>query len=139
VNNLYAQSCGGCNGCNGCGRDDCEYCNGGKKSRRGGLSKLKHHCCCCDGIHSTCDLYPHYAYYPMHHGYYYFRPYNYTTVLLQQGQIVKMGGDPRNPYSAQLIANINVPSAVPTTSPTRLLRQGPTLPLLEDLLPPRPY
>lgn len=54
-------------------------------------------------FHTTGDLYPHYAYYPEHHGYYYFRPYNYTTLLQQQQQAVQLGASPINPYSVSML------------------------------------
>lgn len=43
-------------------------------------------------LDSTCDMYPHYAYYPECHGSYYFRPYNWehyaqdTAFMLGMGQ-----------------------------------------------------
>lgn len=124
VDNLYAD--GYCQGdCN------CKKC---RKGKHGGKSKLCGGC----GIHSTCDMYPHYAYYPKHHGYYYFRPYNYTNVLAQQQIAVRLGGDARYPYSAQLLANLNQSAAQPAATSTKVLRQGPMLPLLEELVDPKP-
>lgn len=84
--------------------------------------------------YSTCDLYPHYAYYPKDHGYYYFRPYNYTHVLEHQQTVLKWGGDPRNPYSTHVLANLFVNVQHPAPTPLRL--QGVSLPQLEDLLKP---
>ncbi|MES2789306.1 MAG: hypothetical protein V4719_06770 [Planctomycetota bacterium] len=55
--------------------------------------------CCKD---STCDMYQHFPYIPDNHGYYYFRPYNYTAVWQHQQWIAQIGGDPRNPYSRSL-------------------------------------
>jgi hypothetical protein len=66
---------------------------------------------CCDGsicgrrcgrccrLDSTGDMYPHYPYQPMYHGYYYFRPYNWTMVERQRSQAVAMGFDIRAPYA----------------------------------------
>lgn len=81
-------------------------------------------CCCCGhvdcympGIHkrkhngklkwcrvwTTGDMYQHYAYYPAHHGYYYFRPYNYTNVLEHKAQIVALGGQRNSPYTHEIL------------------------------------
>lgn len=51
-------------------------------------------------------MYPHYAYYPQHHGYYYFRPYNWMHVLEHQSRVLGMGGDARNPYSVAMFGGI---------------------------------
>lgn len=56
------------------------------------------HCCCCR-LDSTGDMYPHYPYQPMYHGYYYFRPYNWSMVEQQRSQAVAMGFDIRAPYA----------------------------------------
>jgi hypothetical protein len=48
---------------------------------------------------STCDMPPHTPYLPELHGYYYFRPYNYTHVAEHQAFVKGFGADPRNPYS----------------------------------------
>lgn len=50
------------------GCDEGCYC-----CRRGCLSRWCHW----HWLDSTCDMYPHYAYYPENHGYYYYRPYNW--------------------------------------------------------------
>jgi len=58
---------------------------------------------CCDvggagGHHGVCGMPPHYMYFPQSHGNYYFRPYNYQTIVRQQQSVGRYGGDPRNPY-----------------------------------------
>lgn len=127
-------SAGGCQACQN-GSDCC--CHHGKD---GLLSSLlggcKDECKDCKKLlkYSTCDLYPHYPYYPKDHGYYYFRPYNYIHVLEHQQTVLKWGGDPRNPYSTQVLANLFVNVQHPVSTPLRL--QGVSLPHLEDLLKP---
>ncbi|MDX1970522.1 MAG: hypothetical protein SFV23_25355 [Planctomycetaceae bacterium] len=89
-------------------------------------------------LSSTCDLYPHYAYYPRYHGYYYFRPYNYTMIAEHQAFAQCIGLDPRTPYS---LANFNAIYSTfpiqftPARSPVgTALPHGSGLPQLEDLL-----
>lgn len=65
-----------------------------RNCRRGGCKS-----CCKD---STCNMYQHFPYQPDNHGYYYFRPYNYTAVWAHQQWTAQIGGDPRNPYSRAL-------------------------------------
>lgn len=108
-------------------------------------------CCkqsCCDRIknscawhraHSTGDMFPHFAYYPAYHGYYYFRPYNWMTVLQQQSLIMGMGGDSRNPYSVAMFDSIYEdfeqrfpPIINPPTGSVQPL--GSHLPNIEDLM-----
>jgi hypothetical protein len=117
------------------------YCDAYCDDDDGCFSRCKQHWkqhCYLKKLHSTCDLYPHYAYFPKHHGYYYFRPYNAANVTVQQQTAVRMGGDPRNPYSTQVLANLfrDVPPPPRTTTHTR--RQGPDLPILDELLAPKP-
>ncbi len=63
--------------------------------------------CGCGGGHNgeyladcfnTCNMPPHYRYFPQSHGNYYFRPYHYLTILHQQDAVRRYGGDPRHPY-----------------------------------------
>lgn len=103
-------------------------------------------CCdrCCNKLawkraHTTGDMYPHYAYYPQDHGYYYFRPYNYMNVYNHMGQVVALGGDPRNPYSVAMFDPIyedfyqQYPRIV--EPPAGSIKPfGSSLPNLEDLL-----
>ena len=72
-------------------------CQSGCRQRK---ESGRHGCClsrCCEN--STCDMPPHFPYAPADHGYYYFRPYNYTHVFEHQALISSLGGDPRAPYS----------------------------------------
>ena len=85
-------------------------------------------------------MYPHYAYYPQDHGYYYFRPYNWMHVQQHAGQVMMMGGDPANPYSTAMFDSIyegfyaeNPPLEEPPAGSVEPI--GSSLPLLEDLLP----
>ncbi len=96
--------------------------------------------CCVCGPDCPGDLYPHYAYFPQYHGHYYFRPYNYTTVLEQQQWATCAGLDPRNPYSNKVfecvlvdfVQRYGVASAPVGTA----LPSGNGLPQLEQLLAP---
>ena len=69
--------------CNGCGNPCCSFCQSGCTSKA------------CR--HSTCTLYPHYAYFPECHGYYYFTPYNW--VHIDQHRMTIPGQNFKNPYS----------------------------------------
>jgi hypothetical protein len=93
--------------------------------------------CLCK-LHSTCDLYPHYAYYPKYHGYYYFRPYNYQMIAEHQRFAACIGLDPRMPYSLSVFDRVYAnftEKYTPTHGPIgTALPQGSGLPLLEDLL-----
>lgn len=53
------------------------------------------HCCRCK---STCNMPQHYPYPPAFHGYYYFRPYNYTNVLRDRDTVLQLQGDVNAPY-----------------------------------------
>jgi hypothetical protein len=128
---MSAGYCGG--GDCQCGQEDCPCgCN--------------ESCCdrCCNKLaweqaHTTGDMYPHYAYYPQDHGYYYFRPYNYMNVYNHMGQVVTLGGEPRNPYSVAMFDPIyedfyqQYPRVVePPSGSVKPI--GSSLPNLEDLL-----
>ena len=75
----------------GCG-EGCDEDHGDRRSR-----------CCC---RSTCDMIPHFAYFPEFHGNYYFRPYSYHHVLLQKEIVKSWGEDPRHPYANDLFKKI---------------------------------
>jgi hypothetical protein len=91
---------------------------------------------------STCDMPPHYPYQPAYHGYYYFRPYNYTAVAAHQEAAVQMGLDPRMPYSVANFQRIYAKCPMqfsPTQAPIgTALPQGNGLPELESLLEAKP-
>lgn len=112
--------------------------------------------CCAPGIHkrkrngkicwcrywTTGDMHQHYAYYPQYHGHYYFRPYNYTTVLEQKELIVAMGGDHSRPYSVEMFDNIysDYYASNPIIEQPLIINKSDIpgasqLPLLEELLP----
>ena len=87
---------------------------------------------------------PHYMYFPQNHGNYYFRPYNYHTILHQQQSVGRYGGDRRNPYDnslfEQLYEEVNNGGnqeviAVPNTlsaSPAPRVRENEPAPVLQD-------
>ena len=83
-------------------------------------------------------MYPHFAYFPQDHGYYYFRPYNYTHIYEHQARVVSMGGDPRNPYSVAMFNPIyeefNQNAQPLPVLPGTVHPLGSQLPMLEDLL-----
>jgi hypothetical protein len=112
--------CGWCNDDDDCD-DDCD------------LNCCERHCltyCIGPG-----DMYPHYPYFPAYHGYYYFRPYNFEHVLKDSAIAAEMGGDPMAPYSVEFLRAVFPPAPIePIPEYVR-----PHLPILEDLLTPRPY
>ena len=134
-----------------CATPGATCCNGTCESYR---------CCCCGhpscympGIHkrkangklkwcrvwTTGDLYPHYAYYPANHGYYYFRPYNYINVDEHKQLIVQLGGDRHHPYSLKMFDNIyqkHYETHQVRVEPDieKLIPGKETLPNLEELL-----
>ncbi|MEO8496697.1 MAG: hypothetical protein ABI614_16635 [Planctomycetota bacterium] len=81
--------------------DDCSCTETASCSDGGGSS------CGCEGghgggYHGSCSMPPHYMYFPQSHENYYFRPYNYQTILRQQQSVGRYGGDRRNPYDNSL-------------------------------------
>ena len=68
----------------------------------GKCDEERHRCSC----RSTCDMVPHVPYFPEYHGNYYFRPYSYHHVLMQQEIVKSWGGDPRHPYANDLFKKI---------------------------------
>ncbi|HWL07831.1 MAG TPA: hypothetical protein VNQ76_05485 [Planctomicrobium sp.] len=115
----------------------CQQCQQPRCCHKGLLCRL-HYCKQICHLHSTCDLYPHFAYFPEHHGYYYFRPYNYTTVLAHQSIAGRLGVDPANPYSVSLLNPIldHFAEKYPAREDSyeQVLPQRVSLPLLEDML-----
>ncbi len=70
-------------------------------------------CDCCDpcgsgcrGKCAMCRMFPHYAYYPAMHGYYYFRPYHHSHLATQQAFVMRFGGDPRHPYANEVFGQV---------------------------------
>ncbi len=49
---------------------------------------------------------PHYSYHPEMHGYYYFRPYNWTHIAEHQQITSQWGEDPRNPWGRQVFEQV---------------------------------
>ena len=80
----------------------CRPCKWWKKRRCGGNG-------CGKGglLHSPCDMPAHRDYYPVDHGYYYFRPYNYTMVPGQKQFAASVGEDPTNPYGPGIFPQLN--------------------------------
>ncbi len=60
-------------------------------------------------LDSTCDMYPHYAYYPECHGSYYFRPYNWEHYF--QDTALMLGAGHAAPYSVDGMAELKPVSA----------------------------
>lgn len=77
-----------------CGHENCFMPGIHHRKRNGKLSWCR--------VWTTGDMYQHYAYYPAHHGTYYFRPYNYTNILQHKEQIVMLGGERQHPYSVAM-------------------------------------
>ncbi|WP_166823884.1 hypothetical protein [Thalassoroseus pseudoceratinae] len=82
------------------------------------------------------DLYPHYAYYPKFHGYYYFRPYNYIHVERDAALAAAMGGDVRAPYSTEFLKPMFQSFATNSPLPPQDEKRpfDAKLPKLEDLV-----
>ena len=135
-----AVSCGGYGTCGGMAPCGCG-CGYGQPCQCGEDDGCCRRClnrCRWSRAHTTGDMYPHFAYYPQDHGYYYFRPYNYIHVFEHRARVMSWGGDPRNPYSLALFDPVyeefrqNVPALAPLPGSVQPL--GSHLPNLEDLL-----
>ena len=85
--------------------------------------------------YSTCNLYPHYAYYPQCHGYWHFRAYNW--IHIDQHRLTIAGEDFKFPYSNQIFDQVysefKLPLGEANTDRLAPIRKD-RLPLLEDLL-----
>ena len=81
------------------------------------------------------DFYPHFPYPPVYHGYYYFRPYNFTHVVPDAAFAEQIGDDPRAPYNVAYARSFFPPA--PIIDSSTYVPQKP-YPLLEDLLQPKP-
>ena len=90
-------------------------------------------CCSKACKHSTCNLYPHYPYFPQCHGYYYFRPYNW--VHIEQHRLTIPGENLQNPYSNDMFDRIYAEKdnlgEIDSDQPSSFYKQ---LPKLEALL-----
>lgn len=122
------QSYGSCY--NGCGYGCCE--------KQGCCHRCRNRCRWYRA-HTTGDMFPHYPYFPAYHGYYYFRPYNWMNVFQQQGWIMSVGGDVRNPYSVAMFDRIyeDFEQRFPQTEEPpagSVAPLGSGLPNLEDLM-----
>lgn len=117
---------------------DCGPCNDRtcKEERDYYFSKFHGPC------RSTCDMPPHFPYYPEYHGYYYFRPYNWEHVWAHQALAPMLGESPYTPYATTAFQAIYAelpPEELPdrqTLPLTPGLQHG--LPSLEFLLQPPP-
>ncbi len=144
---LSGKNAGCQNGAGGCGHGRSCHC------RRCCLRRLcpwLHDDCddCDDDCHLCCwdrclltyctgpgDFYPHYPYPPVYHGYYYFRPYNFTHVAPDAAFAEQIGDDPRAPYNVAYARTFFPPAPIIDSS-NALPVEG--YPLLEDLLVPKP-
>ena len=106
-------------------------------------------CDCCSERYkcrSTCNMYPHYPYFPAFHGYYYFRPYNYSHVPVQKDIALAFGEDPTAPYAGALFDRLYAELMVEayeepgigaeTLNPTPR-QMAPPLPDLQEVLESR--
>lgn len=112
--------------CNQCCDPCCKVCSG--PSCIPGSSCWSKAC-----KHSTCDMYPHYAYFPKCHGYYYFRPYNW--VHIDQHRLTIPGENFKNPYSNAAFDRLYAgKDNLGVVDSDRLEPVHERLPMLEDLL-----
>ena len=100
----------GCLGCNGC-LSGCP------------LFGCWHLCNCCDPCTrkrlqakycgTPGDMYPESPYFPVNHGNYYFRPYTYAHIGIQQQIASRWGADPRAPYQSELFCHLYSEMGIP--------------------------
>jgi hypothetical protein len=117
--------------------------------------------CGCGGCHAAheggvfgdhagaCSMPPHYMYYPESHGHYYFRPYNYRTILRHQDSVGRYGGDRRHPYDNRLFQSLyeevdgavqeelEVPNPASAAHNVRRQSQSTTIPHRDATAPPK--
>lgn len=93
-----------------------------------------HHRCITKYCVGPGDLHPHYPYFPAYHGYYYFRPYNWTHLEEARAFAAQTGGDSRAPYNTDHLRGMfaNAPVVAPNVMPTGAFEDG--LPQLESIL-----
>jgi len=124
-----------------CGHGHCRYghCGHGHCGNCHDCCLRRMHYYC--HFHTTGDMYPHFPYYPEHHGYYYFRPYNYTNVLKHRVQGLQLGVNPGNPYSVSMLDPLFDQVALTNMGHDddydMLPLQGTSLPDLEEVLKAR--
>lgn len=85
--------------------------------------------------YSTCNLYPHYAYYPKCHGYWHFQAYNW--IHIDQHRLALAGEDYKFPYSDKIFDQVYAafePALGERNSDQLLQIRKNRLPVLEDLL-----
>ncbi len=94
------QTCKTCQTCNPCGCQSCDDCSSG-------------HCCtvwCALGLPHPChppgNMHQHLPYYAEPKMYYYFRPYNYRHIPMQQGEALSFGASPGLPYSNAMFQQV---------------------------------
>ncbi|MBS0265039.1 MAG: hypothetical protein JSS02_24120 [Planctomycetes bacterium] len=67
-------------------------------------------CCkrtpCCDWWCPPCTMAQRIEYFPVDHGYYYFRPYHMSHVKIQREIARSWGEDPRNPYDHKVFDRV---------------------------------
>lgn len=63
------------------------------------------------------DMYPESFYFPVNHGNYYFRPYTWSHVGMQQQIAARWGADPRAPYQSQLFSYLYDQMGIPLPTP----------------------
>lgn len=88
----YPTGCAAC-GCAHCGHQGCPLGH----ALRGGLPNPHR---------STCDMPQHYPYFAEPKFYYYFRPYNWFHIPVQQDDVRAFGGDPRHPYDNRIFKSV---------------------------------
>ena len=59
------------------------------------------------------DMYPRSPYFPVNHGNYYFRPYTWSHVGIQQQLASTWGADPRAPYQSQVFDSLYEEMGIP--------------------------
>jgi hypothetical protein len=88
----------------------------------------------CCWFYTPGDLIQHYAAFPMHHGDYYHRPYNYLPVINDSADALARGGDPRSPYATTMFDS-NFAEFGRTASPPEETNSTHTIPNRNTSLP----
>ncbi len=88
--------------CESCSANACgSSCGDGCGNGCGSCGSCGHKCGC-----GLCEMPQHHAYYPVMHGYYYFRPYHHSHVAQQQLTATSWGEDPRAPYANSVFQKV---------------------------------